>query len=93
MSNLHRLLARIHRQPPPAPTSAPALEEALRVLGFRVGFPPFLPDRIRAIDHETTALMACGSCGYPHLECRPWHRGNDYRIVAECLNCGAGEEV
>jgi hypothetical protein len=70
------------------------MERALRFLGYSPGWPVSVPPAARAVDMETVACMACGACGYlGGLEARPWYRRGDYRIVATCLNCGAGEEV
>ena len=94
MDQFTRFAYRLRRCPPPHRPTAAGLERTLAfALEYRPGWPFHVPTRVRVIDMACCASMACASCGWLGLECRPWHRGEVYRIVACCLTCGSGEEV
>jgi hypothetical protein len=60
--------------------------------GFRPGTPARVSAVERQIDVDLCAEAVCAGCGHEGLEFRPYHRGDCYRIMAACSQCGSVEE-
>jgi hypothetical protein len=78
---------------PATATTAEALDREWRSLGFVAGAPPRVSPDGRAIDKRVCRHLKCAACRRRGLDYRPFRRGDDYRVLAACLHCGAGEEV
>jgi hypothetical protein len=75
------------------PTTARALDAAIRRRGFVPGAPAWLRLFSRLAEVEFCRRMRC-RCGRRGLDYRPYNDGgNGYRVVAACTACGSGEEV
>ncbi len=83
---------------PPLIATGDALEQQALRDDFAIGFPPHLPSQAREIDVKTCRRLRCPACHSRGMECKPFHRIKpllpcDYRVVASCPTCGAGEVV
>jgi hypothetical protein len=75
------------------PTTAQALDAAIRRRGFVPGTPARLRLYSRLAEVEVCRRMRC-RCGRRGRDYRPYHDGGDgYRVVASCPACGSGQEV
>jgi hypothetical protein len=61
--------------------------------GFFFGSPSHVSKECQAIDAAMCHAMRCPGCNRPGMLYNPMHRGREYRAVASCKHCGAGEEV
>jgi hypothetical protein len=71
------------------------LSAALRLLGYKAGYPARLTAESRAADEELARSGSCPGCGSPELDAWPWNRPGtaSYRLYALCANCGHVDEV
>lgn len=82
----------IGRQAGPRPrTRAEALVAALKQLGFAAGVPAHLSDFARRVDAGLVGALRCPHCKRRLRYC-PFRLGTLYRVIAECIQCGHGEE-
>jgi hypothetical protein len=65
---------------------------ALHLLGYESGYPFRLRPDAREADAELCWSAKCPACGMNGLSPHPYHSGRSYRLIAECLECGAAEE-
>ena len=68
----------------------PALAETLRQQGFVEGVPASLPLEALLVDRQIYASLRChrGTCRGNRHKVTPFHRGEAYKLVCECLRCG-----
>lgn len=74
-------------------TRPAVLGGALRLCGYRPGFPFALTAENRRADEERAGEGPCGHCGRPELYAWPWHRPGSYRLYSVCGHCGFAVEV
>jgi hypothetical protein len=72
------------------PATAACLASHLRTLGFVPGLPACVPPAI--LDLDRASYRRCPACRFPCREVQPWHRGEEYRLIASCDRCGLAEE-
>jgi hypothetical protein len=68
------------------------LENELRQQGFEPGTPQCLRRLARDIDARVCENAECDLCGRQGLVYRPFHRGDSYRALAVCPDCGHAVE-
>lgn len=82
---------------PPLPgqvETADELRQRFRVAGFVEGAPPQLDAETQTIDMTQVHRMRCPGCCKRVLFYEAWHKPTgEYRILAACGRCPAGEEI
>lgn len=73
-------------------TSANVIDELLAD-GFLPGPPHHLSAEVVMADLRSYADLQCETCGLCSRTVRPYQRGRDYRLAAECRRCGVAVEV
>ena len=63
--------------------------------GFVPGAPPHVGLEVQAIDRRVCRQLRCPACRRRWMAYHPWHRGEQYRVLAVCQQpgCGGAEEV
>jgi hypothetical protein len=79
-----------------APVKGPAESPTVRgllLLGYQSGAPAHVSPETRQTDAELCHDTHCPGCRARGRQYLTFHRGISYRVVAQCVRCGRGEEL